>query len=50
MNVRKYVTAGLATVGVVALCGLYGCDKKWAFVVQKGSYDGILIRFHPQRT
>lgn len=25
MNIRKYVTAGLATVGVVALCGLYGC-------------------------
>lgn len=23
-------------------------NKKWAFVVQKGSYDGILIRFHPQ--
>ena len=25
MNIRKYVTAGLATVGVVALCGLCGC-------------------------
>lgn len=25
MNIRKSVTAGLATVGVVALCGLYGC-------------------------
>lgn len=25
MNIRKYVTAGLATVVVVALCGLYGC-------------------------
>lgn len=25
MNIRKYVTAGLATVGVVSLCGLYGC-------------------------
>lgn len=27
MNIRKYVTAGLATVGVVALCGLYGCSS-----------------------
>ena len=25
MNIRKYVTAWLATVVVVALCGLYGC-------------------------
>lgn len=25
MNIRKSVTAGLAIVGVVALCGLYGC-------------------------
>ena len=25
MNIRKSVTAVLATVGVVALCGLYGC-------------------------
>lgn len=27
MNIRKYVTAGLATVGVVALCGMYGCSS-----------------------
>lgn len=25
MNIRKSVTAGPATVSVVALCGLYGC-------------------------
>lgn len=27
MNIRKSVTAGLVTAGVVALCGLYGCSS-----------------------
>ena len=27
MNIRKSVTAGLAAVGVVTLCGLYGCTS-----------------------